>query len=429
MHAASPESARRERTPCRSTLGADATRADASVGAGCRFDDVAEDGRRLLGACAAWSPGTTRSTSLRRVVRAAGVVQGDDRLAQCGGVAGVEGCVRTGGTCRRPRTTTTSRGADQGLRCGSRSTPAPMWSRQKGDALVAEAMPTPASYDVESLLGRAGARPSGHLVALLPPLRSQSARQSPRPARGFRRDETGSSIYGANRYTSGSYANICSYAMGRAESREGSAVAGRRRRDGRAHLRCAGGDGDQLPRGAGAVGAEPRARRPLRLRLHDQSVSRMHACLCFLLRSKDSHLSRLRRRAGLRAGDRGQGQRAGAAAGGAGAAELEAGAGRAGDQHRPLPVGREPLPDDARDPRGAGGGRHAGLGADQVAAGDARRRHLRADGEAACRSRSTSPSRPSTRRPGGRPSPTPPAPAPASTPSPSCAAAASTPAS
>ena len=47
----------------------------------------------------------------------------------------------------------------------------------------------------------------------------------------------------------------------------------------------------------------------------------------------------------------------------------------------------------------------------------------------ACRSRSTSPCRPSTRRPGGRPSRTRPAPPPASTPSPSCAAAGSTPAS
>ena len=74
-------------------------------------------------------------------------------------------------------------------------------------------------------------------------------------------------------------------------------------------------------------------------------------------------------------------------------------------------------------------GRDAGLGADQVAAGDARRRDLRADGEAGCRSRSTSRCRRSTRRPGGRPSRTRRAPPPASTRSPSCAAAASTPAS
>ena len=46
-----------------------------------------------------------------------------------------------------------------------------------------------------------------------------------------------------------------------------------------------------------------------------------------------------------------------------------------------------------------------------------------------CRSRSTSRSRPSTRRPGGRPSRTRRAPPPASTRSPSCAAAGSTPAS
>ena len=49
--------------------------------------------------------------------------------------------------------------------------------------------------------------------------------------------------------------------------------------------------------------------------------------------------------------------------------------------------------------------------------------------QGACRSRSTSRCRPSTRRPGGRPSRTPPAPPPASTRSPSCAAAGSTPAS
>src|SRR5262249_16684044 len=53
-------------------------------------------------------------------------------------------------------------------------------------------------------------------------------------------------------------------------------------------------------------------------------------------------------------------------------------AGRARDEHRPLPVGREPLPDDARDPRRAGGVPDPGLGPDQVAAGAARRRPVRA---------------------------------------------------
>ena len=57
---------------------------------------------------------------------------------------------------------------------------------------------------------------------------------------------------------------------------------------------------------------------------------------------------------------------------------MEAGAGRARDQHRPLPVGREPLPVHARDHRGAAGGRDADLGADQVAAGPPRHRPLRA---------------------------------------------------
>ena len=75
-------------------------------------------------------------------------------------------------------------------------------------------------------------------------------------------------------------------------------------------------------------------------------------------------------------------------------------------------------------------GRDAGHGPDQVAAGDARRRDLRALGRpGACRSRSTSRFRPSTRRPGGRPSRTRRAPRPGSTRSPSCAAAGSSPAS
>ena len=76
--------------------------------------------------------------------------------------------------------------------------------------------------------------------------------------------------------------------------------------------------------------------------------------------------------------------------------------------------------EEARDPR---------LGSDQVAAGLARHRAVRADGEAACPSRSTSPSRPSTRRPGERPSPTPRAPPRAWTRSPSSAPEASTQAS
>ena len=135
-----------------------------------------------------------------------------------------------------------------------------------------------------------------------------------------------------------------------------------------------GGARNRLDRAIGAGDAYVR---------HHNRHRRLHCewrCQPQLLRPEDSYLPRPRRRQGLRAGDRGQGERAGGAAGGAGAAELEAGAGGAGDQHRSLPVGREPLPDDAADP-------------------------------------------------GGRPSRTLPAPAPGSTRSPSCAAAASTPAS
>lgn len=109
----------------------------------------------------------------------------------------------------------------------------------------------------------------------------------------------------------------------------------------------------------------------------------MRSCLQILLRQAHAQIPRPGRREGLRAGDRRQGERAGAAAGGVGAVELATGAGRAGHQHRPVPVGREPLPDDARDPRGAGAGRHARLGPDQVPPGDSRPRDLRADGEAA----------------------------------------------
>ena len=146
-------------------------------------------------------------------------------------------------------------------------------------------------------------------------------------------------------------------ALGRAEGRAGDEqAAGDRRRRRRPHLRCARGDGHQLPRGAGQVGPQPRARRALRLQLDDQRFSRMHPCLCLLLRSPHPPLPRLRRRPRLRARDRRQGQHPRGPAGGAGAADLEAGAGRARDEHRPLPVGREPLPVHARGDRGAGGG-------------------------------------------------------------------------
>ena len=54
-------------------------------------------------------------------------------------------------------------------------------------------------------------------------------------------------------------------------------------------------------------------------------------------------------------GDRRQGQRARGAAGGAGAAVVEGRARRAGDEHRPVPVGRGPLQADARDLGGDAG--------------------------------------------------------------------------
>ena len=57
-----------------------------------------------------------------------------------------------------------------------------------------------------------------------------------------------------------------------------------------------------------------------------------------LLRSTLPHLSELRRRAGLRAQDRGEGERARGAAAGAAAQELDRGARGDGDQHRPVPA-------------------------------------------------------------------------------------------
>ena len=76
--------------------------------------------------------------------------------------------------------------------------------------------------------------------------------------------------------------------------------------------------------------------------------------LHLLLRPPHPHLPRSRRRARLREGDRGQGQRARGAARRAGAAVLEARTRRAGDEHGPLSVGRGPLPADAGDLAGAG---------------------------------------------------------------------------
>ena len=94
----------------------------------------------------------------------------------------------------------------------------------------------------------------------------------------------------------------------------------------------------------------------------------------------------------------------GGAAGGAGAALVEARTRRARHQHRPLPVGREPLPADGRHLGGAARRREPLLGAHEVAAAVARPRadagNRRADRASARACRSPR----STRRHGGKPS-------------------------
>ena len=77
--------------------------------------------------------------------------------------------------------------------------------------------------------------------------------------------------------------------------------------------------------------------------------------------------------------DRRQGQRARGAAGGAGAAVVEGRARRAGDEHRPVPVGRGALQADARDLGGAARRAQPVLGPDEVAAAAARPRPAEGD--------------------------------------------------
>ena len=91
-----------------------------------------------------------------------------------------------------------------------------------------------------------------------------------------------------------------------------------------------------------------------------------------LLRPADARVPGLQRGAGLRARDRRQGQRAGGAAGRAGAAVVGQGAGRAGHEHRPVPVGRGPLQAHARHLGGVPGLQEPVLDPDQVAAAAAR---------------------------------------------------------
>ena len=72
-----------------------------------------------------------------------------------------------------------------------------------------------------------------------------------------------------------------------------------------------------------------------------------------LLRPADPRVPRPRHRRGLRAPDRGEGQRGGAAAGRAAQSEVDRRVDRDGHQHRPLPAVRGEVPADPRDRRGA----------------------------------------------------------------------------
>ena len=100
-------------------------------------------------------------------------------------------------------------------------------------------------------------------------------------------------------------------------------------------------------------------------------------------------------------GDRRQGQRARGGCGPSCAAAWKREHVAHGHQHRPVPVGREPLPADAGDPRGAAATRHAGVDPHQVAAAAAGHR---ADEAVAGASRPTCRCRRSRRRRGGPPS-------------------------
>ena len=126
-------------------------------------------------------------------------------------------------------------------------------------------------------LGEAGAGPDAG--TWWPCCRRCARRHMPRPAASSTSSSPPSRDKGFRsklEFRRVAHANICSYEVGRTASRERSAPAGRGRRDRGADLRRAGGDGGQLPRGPGSLGAEPRARRALRIQLDDQPVSRMH---------------------------------------------------------------------------------------------------------------------------------------------------------
>ncbi len=202
------------------------------------------------------------------------------------------------------------------------------------------------------------------------------------------------------------YANICSCAGQPDRGRGGAAAAARLpRRRRREALRRTRGARDPLLRGARTLDPQPRSGELAdALPLDDQPLQGMHSCLRLLLCPPHPQVPGLRRRPGLRARDRGQGQCARGAARRAGTPLLEARARRARHQHGPLSMGRGSLPADAGDLGGAARRREPVLGADQVSAAAAR---PAADARDRASARASAPacrSRPSTRGHGGRPS-------------------------
>ena len=166
---------------------------------------------------------------------------------------------------------------------------------------------------------------------------------------------------------------------------------------------------DRGPRGEVAEPPEGREHRAARhgapaLRHHDRHrrLHRQRRGEPQLLRAADARVPRLRRGPRLREGDRRQGQRARGPARGARAAVVEARARRAGDEHRPVPVGRGPLQADARDLGGAARRVEPVLDPDEVSAAAARPRPDARDRRADARSARACRCRRSTRRPGAR---------------------------
>ena len=145
----------------------------------------------------------------------------------------------------------------------------------------------------------------------------------------------------------------------------------------RPHVRRTRGARHPLPRGAREVGAEPRPEELAdAVPLDDQSVPRMfsHACTFCFARPTHTYLD-------LDAGRDFEREivvkvnvpevaRAELVA-----SVVEARARRARDEHRSVPVGREPLQADARHLAGAARHRHPVLAGHEVAAGAARHRH------------------------------------------------------